>query len=87
MNSFQIYIHMLIIHLRLQIIIEEAILGPGGFVYFALSQINSRRRAHTDFIGLNLVQDLELNKTCIHTKFTLQLHNLRIQVKYFILRP
>ena len=40
MNSFQIYIHILIIRLRLQIIIEEAILGLRGFVYFPLTQFN-----------------------------------------------
>ncbi len=47
MNSFQIYIHILTIHLTLQIIIEEAILDPQGFVYVPLLQLNPGRRHGT----------------------------------------
>lgn len=43
-NSFQIYIHIFIIQLRLQIIIEAAILDPQGSVYIPLLQFNPRSR-------------------------------------------
>lgn len=49
-NSFQIYIHMLNIHLKLQISTEEAVLGLQGFVYIPLLGFNPRHQVKVNTV-------------------------------------
>lgn len=81
-NSSQIYIHMLNIHLKLQISMEEAVLGPQGFVCIPLLQFNPRHQVKANAVS---VRCLALEQ--LIPKLTVQCHYMSVWGRPLIPQP